>query len=105
MDFPPAPAGAWRRPGPRTLERRDGEVIVLERLAGDFVDLVVRVVDGATGAPASPGVVELAPLAGTTRDWSYHPSRPDLARFNMRFDLMLAGPRRLPIHMRSAWTE
>ncbi len=32
-------------------------------------------------------------------------SRPDLAAFNMRFDVMLAAPWRLPVHMRSAWTE
>ena len=32
-------------------------------------------------------------------------SRPGLAALNMRFDVMLAAPRRLPVHMRSAWTE
>lgn len=32
-------------------------------------------------------------------------SRPPLAALNMRFDVMLVAPRRLPVHMRSAWTE
>lgn len=32
-------------------------------------------------------------------------SRPSLANHNLRFDVMLAAPRRVPVHMRSAWTE
>lgn len=32
-------------------------------------------------------------------------SRPGLAALNMRFDVMLAAPWRLPVHMRNAWTE
>ena len=32
-------------------------------------------------------------------------SRPALAALNLRFDVMLAAPRRLPVHMRNAWTE
>jgi putative endonuclease len=30
-------------------------------------------------------------------------SRPDLGRLDMRFDLMLVAPRRLPRHWRDAW--
>jgi putative endonuclease len=30
-------------------------------------------------------------------------SRPDLAGFEIRFDLMLVAPRRLPRHWRGAW--
>ena len=32
-------------------------------------------------------------------------SRPGLVDLNMRFDVMLAAPWRLPVHMRNAWTE
>ncbi len=31
-------------------------------------------------------------------------SRPGLAAFNMRFDVMLVAPWRLPVHMQNAWT-
>ncbi len=32
-------------------------------------------------------------------------AHPGLADLDMRFDVMLAVPRRLPIHLRNAWTE
>ena len=32
-------------------------------------------------------------------------SRPGLVDLNMRFNVMLAAPWRLPVHMRNAWTE
>ncbi len=76
---PPAPRTRWAPFTERTVTQRDGLTITLRRVSGDLADLRVEVVDGATGAPAPPGEVELWPLRGSERDFSQPSPRPQIA--------------------------
>jgi putative endonuclease len=86
-------ARSWRCPS--------GEIDILARRAGVLAVIEVKSrgqIDTAASALPPRQRRRIARAAE-----AFLQSRPDLARLDLRFDLMLVAPFRLPRHWRGAW--
>jgi putative endonuclease len=94
-----------RRRGWQIVERRwrcpSGEIDILARRGR-----VLAVVEVKSRREAEAAAFALAPRQRRRiirAAEAFLVSRPDLAQLELRFDLMLVGPFRLPQHWRGAW--
>ena len=96
-----------RAKGYRILESRFrspvGELDIVARRRRTLVFVEVKARDDAAEAIRSITPQQRARI--TRAASAYLAAHPGLAGLDMRFDVMLAVPRRLPIHMRNAWME
>lgn len=86
-------ARGWRCPS--------GEIDILARRGGVLavIEVKSRQEIGAAASVLAPRQRRRIARAAE----AFLVSRPDLARLDLRFDLMLVAPRRLPHHWRGAW--
>ena len=86
-------ARQWRCPS--------GEIDILAR-RGDVLAVIEVKRRGDIGAAAAAVSLRQRRRIARAAE-AYLNTRPDLAGLALRFDLMLVGPRLLPLHWRGAW--
>ena len=76
---PGEPASRFHAVVPRKVQRRDDELVVLQRRAGVLAELRLTLVDGNSGAPVSPTAVELIARRGSVPAGDYYAMAKTLA--------------------------
>jgi putative endonuclease len=86
-------ARQWRCPS--------GEIDILARRGGVLAVIEVKRRNDIAAAAAAVSPRQRRRIARAAE--AYLNTRPDLAGLALRFDLMVVGPRLLPLHRRGAW--
>jgi len=86
-------ARGWRCPS--------GEIDILARRGKVLAIIEVKSRSGMTAAASAPAPRQRRRIARAAE--AFLLARPDLAGLDLRFDLMLVAPLRLPRHWRGAW--